>query len=401
MPEGIERDEPDIIAGDRLVDDSDIKVIPEVQDTIIKIFPSATPLTVLQSKAKARQRKCGYYKFEYITKDKYPRKVTVAAVSAAGSATIVVETDDYPKLAKNYVLLNVRTREECLLTADPTSGTLSNVVRNIGGTGSFQMNIGDILTIQRSVQQEADNLGTIRSVKEIKDYNYLEILRTPMGWSGRTANTSYYGGSDPESVRAATAIEHRISMENAAFFGKRHTRVTSENKLQTFTGGLEFFIESYVWDLDGNVLTERGLVEWMEDVMALGDGGYINGPGVKWAFLGNSILTEIEFFARDKIRYEPLSSKIGMRAGQFHTTHGTLNLMRHPLFVGEHSGLGFIVDMNHVRRAYYQGRDTMLLKDRHGRSFDGAEEEFLSDCGWQVEEQFAHGIIKNHRIRAA
>jgi hypothetical protein len=399
MPESIERDEPSIIAGDRLVTDNEsLKVIPEVQNTIIKIFPSATPLTVLTTRKQSRKREVGYYKFEHLEKDKYPRKVTVNTAAAAGATTIVVETSDYTKLAKNYVLLNTRSREQVVLTETPASGTLSNVVRAIGGGGA-QMNVGDTLLIQRPVQQEADTLGVIRSIKESRKYNYTEIIRTPMGWSGRNANTSYYGGSDPEQVRAATAIEHRISQENAAFFGKRHTRTTGDNKLQTFTGGLEYWIESHVWDLDGNTMTERGLVEWMEDVMALGDGGYINGPGVKWLYAGNSLLTEIEFFARDKIRYEALSSKIGMRAGQFNTTHGTLNIMRHPQFTGDHAGWGFVVDMNHVRYAYHRNRDTMLLKDRHQRSFDGAEEEFLTDCGWQIEEQFAHGIIKNHRIR--
>ena len=398
MPESIERDEPSILSGTKLVDDSDIKVIPEVMDTIIKIFPSATPLTVLSTRKQSRKRQVGYYKFEHLEKDKYPRKVTVNTQSAAGSTTIVVDTGDYEKLAKNYVLLNTRTREQVVLTENPSSVTLSNVVRAIGGGGAI-MNVGDTLLIQAPIHQEADTLGTIRTVLENKIYNYTEIIRTPMGWSGRTANTNYYGGSDPEHVRSATAIEHRISIENRAFFGKRHTRTTSDSKLQTFTGGLEYWIASHEWDLDGNTMTERGLVEWMEDVMALGDGGYINGPGVKWLFAGNSILTEIEFFARDKLRYEPLSSKIGMKAASFHSTHGTLNIMRHPQFVGEHSGLGFVVDMNHVRYAYYKNRDTMLLKDRHARSFDGSEEEYLTDCGWQIEEQFAHGIIKNHRQR--
>lgn len=400
MPESIERDEPDILKGDRLVDDSDVKVIPEVMDTIIKIFPSATPLTVLSTRKQGRKRQVGYYKFEHLEKDKYPRKVSVATQSAAGSGTVVLDTGDWNKVAKNYVLLNTRTREQVVLTEDPTSVTLANVVRAIGGGGAI-MNVGDTLLIQAPIHVEADTLGTIRSVKENRIYNYTEIIRTPMGWSGRTANTNYYGGSDPEQVRAATAIEHRISIENRAFFGKRHTRtVAASGKQQTFTGGLEYWISSHVWDLDGNTLSERGLVEWMEDIMALGDGGYINGPGVKWLFAGNSLLTEIEFFARDKLRYEPLSSKIGMRAASFTSTHGTLNIMRHPQFVGDHAGWGFVVDMNHVRYAYYKNRDTMLLKDRHARSFDGAEEEFLTDCGWQIEEQFAHAIIKNHRQRA-
>lgn len=398
MPDpSIPRDEPSIVTGDRLVEDSSHKVVAQVQEQIIKLFPSATPLTVLRGKTR-QKRTTGYYKFEHQEVDKQPRDVTIAAAADSSTSTLTVDSNDYLKMAKNYVYQNQRTREQVVLTGDPSSDTLTSLVaRGIGG-GAASMQAGDVLKFLAPIHQEADNLGTIKSVKEDKIFNYTEIIRTPMGWSDRTAKTTYYGGKDPKQVRARTAIEHRISMELRGFFGKRHTRTTSDSKLQTFTGGGEYWIKSHVWDLDYNAITERGLIEWMGESMAMGDSGYINGNGVKWLFCGNALITEIEFFARDRLRYKPLSDKIGMRAAQFTCTHGTLNIMRHPQFTGELSGWGFVCDMRHVKLVPHEGRDTMLLMDRHARSFDGTEHEFLSDIGWQWEIQDAHGIIKRHKL---
>jgi hypothetical protein len=259
---------------------------------------------------------------------------------------------------------------------------------------------GDVLEFLAPIHAEGDTLGPIKSVKEDKLYNYTEIIRTPMGWTGRAANTKYYGGSDPRAVRARTAIEHRISIELRAFFGKRHSRTVSGSQIQTFTGGAEYWLTSHVWDLDGKAITERGLVEWQEEVMALGDGGYINGRGVKWMFTGNAPMTEIEFWGRDKLRYEPLSSKIGMKAASFHSSHGTLNIIRHPQFTGKHAGWFFVTDLNHVRYVYHSGRDTRILENRQANDFDGTKHEFMTDCGWQWELQNAHGYGKNHRVAA-
>lgn len=392
----VPRAEPSVIRGDRLVEDSSVKIVLQMQDSFVKLYKSATPLTVLKNRV-GKKRVVPNYDFRWLEVDKYPRRVTLTAAATATGTTLTVGSSDWSRMAANYVYLNTRSREQVVVTADPSTTSVT-VVRNIGGSAA-PMVAGDTLELQAPIHEEGDTLGSIRSITETSNQNYTEIIRTPMGWTGRVANTQYYGGSDPNAVRARTMIEHRISIERRGFFGRRHTRTTANNRLQTFTGGLEFFISSHIWDLDGNTITERGLVEWMEDVMELGDSGYVNGNAVKWLFAGNSLLTEIEFFARDKIRYEPLSSKIGFRAGMFQSSHGQLNIVRHPQFTGDHSGWGFVVDMKHVKFVPHKGRDTMLLRNRHARSFDGAEEEFLTDAGWQIENQIAHGILMNHRQR--
>lgn len=397
MPEAIPRDEPTIVDGDYYTDDGDFKVVADVSDQIVKIRPSAAPLLVLQNRAK-RRRTATYYKFEWLEEDVEPRKMTLASAATSGTSTLTVETDDYNKAADNYVFMNMRTREQVLLTETPSSETLSNVVRGIGGDQA-PMVAGDVLEMQGPIHPEGDTLGAIKTIKEERIYNYSEIVRTPMGWTRRTANTRYYGGRQPMNIRRRRFLEHRRSLELRGFFGKRHTRTVTGSQVQTFTGGAEYFIKSHVWDMNGQTLTERSLKEWMESSMEEGDSGNINGQGVKWLFCGNSIITEIEDFASERIRYKPLMDKIGFRAGSFTTSHGTINIVKHPLFTGDHSGWAFLLDMRHVRPVVFRGGGTKLLRNRHARSFDGEEHEYLTDMGWIFENQVAHGIIKNHKNR--
>jgi hypothetical protein len=389
MPEQIPRDEPTIVSGDRLVEDSSHKIIADVHDEILAYYPSATPLITFTGKLK-KKRQVHYYKYEHLEVDKYPRTVTLSADALATATSIVVETGDYPKLAKNYHLLNTRTRTQVVVTATPTTTTVA--IANVGAAAP--MTAGDTLEFIAPVHQEADTLGSIKSIKETKLENYTEIIRTPMGWSRRTADTGYYGGNDPKKVRARTGLEHKVSIERAFLFGKRYSRTTADSKLQTFTGGAEYWIKSNVWNLGGQSLTERGLVEYLEYAMELGDGGYLNGPGIKTAMCGREFMTVLEFWGRDKIRYEPLSSKLGMRAAQFVCSHGTINIVPNPQLTGDHAGWCFLFDMNHLWYVYHKNGDTKLLRNRHARSFDGSEEEYLSDVGLMLDREASHGLIK-------
>ncbi|MFW9894030.1 MAG: hypothetical protein ACFFFO_17635 [Candidatus Thorarchaeota archaeon] len=397
MPEQIPRDEPTIVTGDRLVDDGSYKLVAEVDDKIMQYYPSVTPFIYLLKKAKANGRQqVENYKYEHLEEDQYPRDLTVASTAAAGGTSITVETGDYLKAAKNYLYMNTRTREHVILTEDPSSDTLANVTRAIGGGGAA-MDVGDTLTFIAPVHPEADVMGTIKTIKETRLYNYAEIIRTPVGWSGRTANTRYYGGREPARLRARAMFEHRKSQELSLLFGRRHSETVSTskgNRLRTFTGGAEYWIKSNVWDLNGQPLTYRALVDWMAFSMELGDSGNNNGPGVKWLIVGRDLATEIESFMWDKIRYKPLSDKIGVRAGSFTCTNGTLNIMVHPLFKGEHAGWGFLFDMKHMWYVHYRNRDSQILKNRQDPSYDGYEEEIMTDFGLKMGLEAAHGLVK-------
>ena len=56
-------------------------------------------------------------------------------------------------------------------------------------------------------------------------------------------------------------------------------------------------------------------------------------------------------------------------------------------------------DVN-TRNVYMNERDTKLLENRQSPGIDGTSEEYLTDCGVQVELEASHAIIKRFKEAA-
>jgi hypothetical protein len=389
------RDVPTTVSGYRAPNDSvtSTRLKPDVQQEIAWYFPSAAPFTALSTKVRKR-RTVSQYQFYWLEKDIYPRIMSPANAYPTGAETSVdVAAGQGARLAANALLMNRRTREQILVTAVSTD-TLT-VVRGIGDGGTGQPILAtDDLELQAFIYEDGSDVGTSKTVIESAEYNLTEIIRTPFAFTGRQINTDLYGGKDPAIEQKWAGIEHTKSIENRCFFGKRHSRTGAGGKLQTFCGGLEYYIKTNVWDLNGQTPTERSFVEYLEYAMQLGRGGTNEGSGTKYLFGSRRWMTEIEFWAKDRIEYRPMDKTGGLKLGRYETTHGTIMLVTNPLFDGEHGGFAFLVDMNHVRLVNHQGRATKLLKNRQGNGIDGKIHEYLSDISCQVELEAAHGILK-------
>lgn len=387
----VPRTDPTLVAGMRDPGSTvSQRIIADVKDEIALYMPSANPVTVITSHLR-KKREVTQFQFDWLSKDEYPRNVTTSTSYASGDTSIVLTAGQGDRIAKYYVLRVKRTGEQMYVT-NVSTDTLT-VTRGIGGIQEA-LNAGEALEFARAVYEDGSGIGTLKSVKEDREFNYTEIIRTPFGFTGRQKNTSMYGGKDPNTERKAQGIEHAKSIEKALIFGRRHSLTGVGGKLVTFTGGIEYFLRSNVWDLNGNVPTERAFIEWLEVAMLYGDGGNLKGTQTKYLFCSARWLTVIEQWARDRIEYRPLDKRVGLKVGFFDTTHGTVVLVKQPLFVNEDGGLAMLLDLNHVRMAYHQGRDTKLLEGRQANDVDGEQEEYLTDCGLELELEAAHGIVK-------
>jgi hypothetical protein len=386
------RANPTIVVGERDPGSTvQQRIIADVKDEIIFVQPSAAPLTHMTKRF--RKREVTQYSYDWLEKDVYPRLTDVVGAVLSSDTSIVLGAGQGASIPVNAMLLNRRTREQVLVTSISTD-TLT-VVRGIGGIQEA-MNDGDKLDFLRSVFEDGSSKGSLKSVKEDRKFNYTEIIRTAYGFTGRQQNTSMYGGKDPATERKWQAIEHSISIEEMLLFGRRHTRTGAGGKLQTMSGGLEFFITTNVWDLAGNEPNVDQIVEVLEEGMKHGRGGYLSGgTRTKWLFCSPRWGSKFSKMGHDKIQYRPADEKLGIKIGSLDTSHGTMQIVEDPLLTGpEHGGWAFLIDLNHVFYVYHQGRDTKLLDNRQANDVDGMEEEYLTDCGAQVELEFAHSIWK-------
>lgn len=369
------------------------RVIVDMDDSIHFLEPDAAPLTTFTA-ALRKRRQVTQPRFDILSKDPYPRELVVQGAQVAGDTAIEVATGTGSRAGANYLYRNRATGEVILVPAAPAADTLT-VIRAIGSVGAA-MSDGDTLEFIGIAAEDGVGLGSTKSISEVNDFNFTQIFRTAYGSTGRQQQTDMYGGRDPMSERRWQAIEHKKTIERALFWGRRHTRTGAGGHPQTMTAGLDSLVTTNRWDLQGQEPTQRALTEFLEYAMKFGDGGHMNGAGEKLAFCSRRWLTVIEGFGKEKIQYEFMGDKktgIGLKVGAYITTHGKINLIPVNIFDGEHAGYMFIVDPNHVRYAFLQGRNTKLLDNRQAPDVDGTLEEYLTDCGLHLEVEPSHAVI--------
>jgi len=376
----------------------------DVSDTLLLTEPSTTPAAFMVGKLRER-RTASQFEFTWLEMRPYPRDLTLTTNYAGGNApgaaaTLVMATSGhYQKITKNMVLRHNASGELFLVTATPTSSSVA-VLANIGGSGNDSaINQPADFAIVNTAYVDGSDIGEPRTVIDQPVSNYTQIFRTPYGFTGRQLNTEFYGGNDKEVIRKWAAVEHAKGLENSLFFGKKALLTDSgTGKLITLTGGFLSSVKTNVYDVQSNPLDETNFVKWLESAMVYGDGGNLNGRGMKYLFASPRICTDIQYWAADRLRHTPIDKQFGLWAEDFDTAHGMVRIVRTPSLRAKNGQFGFLVDMNHVRYVAHKGRDTKLYEDRQGNGLDAEMEELLSDVGWQIEMEEAHGAIINYPL---
>ncbi len=391
------RTEPTVISGTRAPEDQlSNRLVIDMQDKILLFMPEATPFLTLTGKIKGK-RKANSSKFEWMEKDFKPRKITISGAQDDTTTAIEVGATDDDKLSVNDIIRNTRTGEVILVSA--VGSDAFTAVRNIGGGGAA-MESGDICVILGSSYPDNSLKGTSKSIQEYANYNYTQIFRTPFDFSGRDLQTEMYGGDDKMNETKWQAIEHKRSIEYSFFFGKRHLIAAAGGvKARSFTGGLEWAINTNIWNVGGVGLNTRTFNEFLEEGLRWGKGGRQQaGAAKKYLLASSRWLTEINSWAEQKLEYRVLDSSIGFAAMEYKSPHGIVYLVPAPLLDEYHPDYAFLCDFNHLDYAYMRGRDTKLLSGREENDRDGEAFEYFSDCGLQVQDERAHSLLKGINV---
>lgn len=373
--------------------DISTRLVADVKEKVFKYMPTATPLTVFTAKVQGR-RTVHQYKYDVLSLDQFPRGTEVSTTYDSDDTSIVVASGTGSQVPTNAVLVNLRTDESIYVTGVSTD-TLT-VERAFGGTTGQGMVAGDVLLFTRAVFEDGAGKPSYKSVKTATDYNYTEILKTGVAFTGRDLETEFYGGNDPDLTRKWAAIEHLKSIELMMFFGRRHLR--SGTHLTTFSGGADFFVRDNIWNLNDEVPTERAFIEFLEVAMREGQGGFLNGSGVKYLFSSARWMTEISFWAKDRLRYVSDDRLLGIDVKEYLTPHGKVLLVHTPILDEFHKDRAYLFDLNHVAQTVHRGRNTKLFKNVQDNDIDGVEEFWMSDVGAQYEAPDSHAILKGLRL---
>lgn len=391
-----QRPDPTIVAGARGPESHVAqRVVVDMKDQILLYMPSATPFLTITGGIKGK-RKAMNRKFEWLEKDFKPRSITDTAGILADGVTLTVSAADGDKLAPNDLIKNLNTGDIALVTAE-SAGSVT-IVRDIGGPGQVGTT-GEKWLIIGSSYPDYSTIGQFRSITEYPNYNYTQITRTPFGFTGRDLVTELYGGNDKMTETKWQGVEHKRSIEYNLLFGKRHVIAASGSTHErTFTGGLEWGINTNRWDVGGVEPSKRAVDEFLEEGLRWGRGGYLQGSGTKYLFHASRWATVFNTFADAKLEYTVLDKQYGMAATKYVSPHGQIMLVHAPILDEYHPDMAFLVDVNHVDYVYLRERDTKLLSGREANDLDGESYEYFSDCGLQVEFEQSHAILSGLNV---
>ena len=382
---------PTMVSGARTTGDIvSGRIKPDYADEIFSYQPNGNAMALLLVKAR-KKRKVSQYQFNFLQKDRYPYrdKVNLAAGYDADDTSIVVDNGD--RVYARAVVFVPRTKER-LLVQSVSTNTLTIEQRGLGSTAQPLLDNDQLVIIGDAYPENAD-VGTAQSIQEAVTYNYTQTIRTPFAFSGRDMNTDMFGGPDMRTEEKWQASEHTQKIEKTLFWSARATfTANSPANINTTTGGLHYWVKDQnEWALNGIPFNHKNLVEYLEYGMYYGRGGRF-GSRTKWLFGSSAFMTQIEGWGHDIVRLVPSNTVLGLKVKKIQTTHGDLMLVDHPLFEGENRDKAFMVDMNHIRYAYHQGRDTQLRRDIAVKSVDGKTHEILTDAGIEVTLPLAHGF---------
>lgn len=354
------------------------------------LFPNASaPLTAILSRLKDEQTNDA--EFKWFQKGLPSGRALVSGSQTSGDTIIeLVTAADNKKFKPGHAVINERTQEVFWVTNSSTSGQIT-VIRGKGSTAAA-MNDQDGILIVGSHHPEGASFPTAVMYDPTVVNNFTQIFRNSLDLTNtaKAINIRYADGQYLKEAKREALELHSIEMERAFLFGSQ-VEDTSGAQPERTTKGLFFFITTNVKDFAGAVSID-GWENFMQDV-------FQSGSSEKLLLCGNQALNVLNKLARvhHTLTATPTSDTYGIQMTTWLTPYGTLQIKQHPLLSenATFKSWGFIIDPARVVYRYLVGRDTQYLENRQSPGDDATKNEFMTECGLELQFENAHAIFKN------
>ncbi len=358
--------------------------VRDVSPLLFQLEPDQGPLTVLLSKL--RMKEATDPKIEWFEDQLNPRFDVLGASVATGDTTITVTNYKYFR-SGDIVMIN--NAEKVLVTATPTSTTVS-VTRAYGTTAAQAApNVGQLLILSNANQEHASTRAIITTQK-VNVFNYCQIFRTPIGLSGTEMQTKTFAGYDKDTERNKALIEHRKDIEYAFLFGEKKEDLTGSHPQRT-TQGVANFIQTNVKNVSN--LTEQ---EWEDFLRPC----FRFGSREKVVLCSPKLIQTINGFSRSKLLTKSDESTYGITMSLYQNAGRKVMLVEHVLLTNIDlndlsgvAGYGILLDIQDLAMRYVSGRGTMLRENIQAPDVDGEVDEYLAEVGLEMHLEAKHGLI--------
>lgn len=358
------------------------KRVVDMAKSIAELEPDASPLTVFLKKMNGKGKVAINPKFNWLENELIPRwnQINYSTGYTAGDTQFVVDTGAYFRIGD--LIKNARSKEQMLVTGVSTNTITAS--RGWGSTSADTMANDDYLLLIGNANEEGATMPAKRTVQEVEKTNYTQIFRTPFGVTETADKSEMYGGKDINVVRKSAGVDHMKSIEEAMLFGEPKEDTTGTHYRRA-TGGLNYFVSTNRTDASGT-LAESEMETFCRSIFRYGS-------NKKLLLASPLIVSAINSWAGAKQQTVPKAESYGVNLKEYISGHGTLYIAKHNLLEQSYSGYAFAVDMDNIDYRYIQGRDTKLLTDRQANDEDSVVEEYLTECGLQLDLEKTHGVL--------
>jgi hypothetical protein len=295
-------------------------------------------------------------------------------------------------LRKGHALINERTLEVIWVSADPSSPYNQFAALRGKGSTAAAMNDGDGLLIVGTSHLEGASLPTAITYDPTVVNNYTQIFRNVLDLTGTAQQTRMrWDDAGPMKEYQRETLElHAMEMEKAFIFGTGVEDTTGVQPQRTTKGHISF-VTTNITDFAGSVSIDTWET-FLENV-------FKRGSSEKAFLCGSRALNVLNKIARAHytITATPTSTSYGQKMSEWITPYGTLQVIQHPLF-SENATFhtwGIVIDPKFVVYRYLRGRDTDYKENRQNPGDDARKDEWLTEAGYELQHENAHGVAKS------
>lgn len=365
------------------------------REGILFYYPNGeTPLMALSSQGKSEPTDS--YIFNWWDKALPTRRVFVNnAAGYSTSATAIVIDDGASGTASTHfhtgvVVMNERTSERMIVTANPTTDSLT-VARAKGATAAAVMQDNDPLLIIGTAYEDGATAVSGIAYDPTQRTNVTQIFQRGVGpLTRRMAKTTLRTGDKLLDMKHDAWLSMMLDCEWSAFFGDYLDEAGSSSAVRrTFSGGMQYFVQTNVFD-GGGTVTYFELMDMLEEAFRYGS-------SEKLTLCGSTFLNVINKLAKLEMVMNsmPGEESFGMKIIEVLTPFGTLYLKLHPL-LSDHPAYrswGFIIDMSNFVVRYID--DVRYLPFNDVSNPHRRQDEYYADLGWEWQIEKSHCILKN------
>ena len=365
------------------------------REGILRYYPNGeTPLVALSSQGK--NEATDHYLFNWWDKALPGRRLFVNNAAGYDSAATSIVTDLAAATGAGLlvhngaVLLNERTFERLIVTANPSADTLT-VARGKGATAAAVMNDNDpLLVIGTSYEDGATAVSGISFDPTLRT-NACQIFQRGVGpLTRRMAKTTLRTGDKFMDMKHDAWLNIALDMEWSSLFGDYLDEAGSAGSVRrTFSGGMYYWATTNVFSAGGAVGIFE-LMDYLEDFFRYGS-------SEKLVLCGSTFLNTLNKLAKLEMTMNavPGETTFGMKINELISPFGVCELKLHPL-LSDHPTFrswAFGIDMDYFKVRYID--DITYLPHADTSNPHRRQDEYYADLGWEWQVERAHAIFKD------